>query len=220
VLDALAADGRSSSLQVCEHEPGDGGFTALAVHRAGGGRQVRRGDEILAGFAALRDGEGGLRIWPRTYRVVCSNGAMVASGGAEDILASAGSVTEAVRRSMSGERLSEACVAYRAGSAMDVADPRAFLSTVSGRPLEGGDVADVLREWRRARDGSLWGLVNAVTAMARDRGDVRARFRMERFAGRLALLASAPREGTGRAVRAARAADGRLQGAELSASMI
>lgn len=153
----------------------DGGHVALAfVHRTPA-RTVRVGDEILGGFAVLRAGDGELSIWPRVHRVICSNGAALFTGRATEALATTGGLNQALGFCLSPERLAEGCQLLQEAARTSAPDPVALLEAAVGR-----DLAERVWSRREEHDASVFGVLNALTAHARERPEFVQRLELER----------------------------------------
>ena len=176
-------------LLACEYEPGPHGFLTLAASTAslpGHGLEVLPGDRMQIGFAAMRSGEAPVRVWPRLLREVCFNGSLVSTG---EFVSHEGEdgIGEAIERCFSPVTYEPVLQEVRRMQATAVVDPRDELQRI--------DPAIMQRYWERiARrfhedgDDSEYGLMNAVTATAREIPDWRDRLDLEEFAGRMARL--------------------------------
>lgn len=152
----------------------DDAWTAIAVLDQLQHADVRRGDGVCAGFLAQRD-EQGLAVYPRVFRQVCSNGAIAARVIQVDVRAAGAGVGEAVALCLSGETFSSVLKSLRAAAALPVDDQLGLLAR-SGLDVD----PRVVLGAREERDGTVWGLVNALTALARRAPDLRERVRLER----------------------------------------
>ena len=132
-----------------------------------------------------------MRAWPRLYREVCANGSLVCVEELERHEGAAG-IGEAVERFLAPALYGPAVQPLREARATTVSDPRESLDEL--QRIE--DRHDLVRAYferfvRRFvgdEDYSLYGLMNAVTATARDVDDWPERLDLEELAGRLALL--------------------------------
>jgi len=178
-------------LLACEYEPGPSGFLTLAASAAGRRVQAFPGDRMQLGFAAMRDGETAVKLWPRLLREVCRNGSLVSIGRFVHHEGEAG-IGEAVDRCFSTATYEPALQDLQTMRATSVEDPRAYLDELQrihdGSALLRRYEERIMRRFRDDGDGSGYGLMNAVTATAREVTDWRDRLDLEEFAGRMARL--------------------------------
>ena len=73
----MVSDGLVLRLLACDYEPGPDGFLTLAASAPRIRLEVLTGDWMQVGFAAMREGAGPVRAWPRLLREVCANGSLV-----------------------------------------------------------------------------------------------------------------------------------------------
>jgi len=176
-IEALRGRGRTITLLACEYEPGPGGFLAVAGTDLALGRSIRLGDEVCAGFAALRDTNGELEVWPRIYRLVCTNGELMFSRSGRGVLHEAGSPRRAVERCLDPALLAGAAEACRRAAREPIEDPLLFLAGIRDAELR----EEILENFERARDRTRWGVANAITAAARRAPDFRRRLEIEKI---------------------------------------
>jgi hypothetical protein len=182
-------------LDFCEFRSGPGGWLGLAATDQGTGRTVRRGDLVSAGFGALHDRDGTLHVWPRIYRMVCANGAIVEAGVGETRVSEPETVAEHVREALEPEVFDKTSRLLRSAASIPIDDPAEVLARA--RALT--PVPVVLSEWGVDGDRTAWSLVNIVTANARNESSAPRRFELEKDAGRIleVALAMAPGEPVG-----------------------
>jgi len=189
-------------LLACEFRPGPDGFLAIAATSPSLCAEVRRGDQVMAGFAALRDREQPLRVVSRIFREVCANGSIVSTR--EEQLEGAASLTvpQRVRQCFERDRFLASVAVLRQAAAESVADPEEMMERMSDEMMRlgrrGPEFYELMKEvsaarWREEEDRTLYGLLNAVTATARDLPDFRDRLDLEELGGALARLAPGPR---------------------------
>jgi hypothetical protein len=161
-------------------------------------REVRPGDMVQGGVA-LRAVAGEILVHPYVFRQVCRNGAIIAQSlesrrlervedpsGAEgaDVLAEVG---ETVRACCAEEAFAD--VASRMESATRTMADQALeaMALLSRMPhLVAADlIPDVLERFGTAGDRSAFGVVNAVTSLARDTPDQQRRWDLEELGGLL-----------------------------------
>lgn len=172
-------------------------FVAVAGTWSQRGRAVKRGDLLCAGFALFGEDGEVPRLLPRIYRVVCANGALVPLGNHADLLAQGMTVRQALEMCCRRAPLADFTRVAAQLTRLPIDDPTGVLwqhpIDPAVRPRQ------VLDEFRRGGDRTAWGLVNAITAMARELADLRLRLRVEEQAGELAwLLANSPLAGATR----------------------
>lgn len=206
-MESLKRRGLGVRLLACEHEEGPDGFLTIAASAPDLKLEVLPGDWMQVGFAVMRDGSGPVRAWPRLLREVCANGSLVCVGELERHEGAEGT-GEAIERFLDPARYEAAVEAFRAARATAVPDPREYLDEMG---WIGSEDLIALRRQQRAEfeaytaelearlpeievrfeeegDGSLYGLVNALTATARDVDDWPERLALEELAGSLAVL--------------------------------
>lgn len=174
-------------LEGLEFDP-ESGAIALTMTDRSLSRDVRAGDDVVAGFAAARSPEGELRMWPRLYRLMCANGAILFIGTGRGEAVEAWNVASRVE-GLLGDRPFEAAtglLVQAARSPLD--DPLRMLARARARTP-----ADVVaRAWPRTDDHTVYGLVNVVTAHARGEPDAARRFDLEKDAGRILQAVASP----------------------------
>jgi len=182
---------------------------------AGGGRlflrailpelagEVRRGDRFQGGVA-LRTRESEVLVHPYTFRLVCGNGAILAwavdtrrvarveaGSPSEEVLSVTEDVREAVRACCLPQAFQEGLAGMRSALEAEADQVLALLSMLlESGGMEGG-IAEILfrqieARFRRAEDRSRYGLMNAVTSVARDTSDPGRRWNLEELGGAIA----------------------------------
>lgn len=157
----------------------------LATHM----REVRRGDEVCAGFTVIRASDSAPHVLPRIYRPICTNGAVAFShDGAA--CTQGGSLAEQVDAVLDPRVFEPSIARLQRAAATPIRDLAAFVARARLRtPLP-----ELLAALRDEHDDSLWGLINAATAAARRERDWRRRLDREQDAERiLAALETEPR---------------------------
>lgn len=169
---------------------------------------VRPGDRVRAGIALRASGRQVL-VHPYTFRQVCSNGAILAQAvqtrrieRVEDLdLPWLGEerleeVREAVRVCAAPEVFFTASQQMRSAAELEadqVIMAMTFRITHSPRRIASGLVTQILSRFSDDQDRSAFGLMNAITATARDTRDPDLRWRLEELGGGvLARLPKAP----------------------------
>jgi hypothetical protein len=159
-------------------------------------REVRKADGVQGGVA-LRAGEREVWVHPYVFRLVCRNGAIMAQAiqsrqveiseftspeeAAED-------VRRAVRACCAEEAFSLAAEQMRSAREVQVDAALNLLPLVSRMPSGAGGrfVRDIMDRFFREGDPSRFGLMNAVTSVARDTADPEVRWRLEELGGGIA----------------------------------
>jgi hypothetical protein len=156
-------------------------------------REVRAGDKLQAGVA-LRATDREVRVHPYVFRQVCRNGAIVAHALQSrhvraDALANReeadAAVSEAVRVCCEDEAFTEASGDMNAARDK-VADVTLNLLPVLSRlrPELGTQIFSMIVErFFDGEDASRYGLMNAVTSVARDTADPEVRWDLEELGG-------------------------------------
>lgn len=184
----------------------EGAGEAFARSRLPWTREVGRRDRVFGGVA-LCAGPEALCVRPYIFRVVCKNGAVMARameaatierGGAPDEEAD---LREAIR--VCG---SEAAFVEAAGKMEGARDIRAdvqlnLMLYLTRHPFAAPWVREILRRFMAEGDRSGFGLLNAVTSVARDRREPRARWDLEELGGEIAYLCAAAKAKPRRAAR-------------------
>ena len=187
-------------LLACEYEPGPEGFIAIAGTSPSISAEVREHDPVMAGFVALRDRERPVQVMSRIFRVVCENGSIV-STHEQEIEATGFTVEERVQRCFERDRFVRAVELLRRAAGQELPEPTEMLDEMWHMVRQGPEVAAQIAEayqelvighWHEANDPTVYGLLNAVTATARDLPDFRARLDLEGLGGSLARLVPGP----------------------------
>ncbi len=182
-----------------------------------GTREVLPKDKMQPGVA-LRATPEEIWVHPYVFRQICSNGAIlahavqsrqiedVASLGPEHVLCS---LREAVRACGDEETFVAPFQAIRSASEQK-ADLALNLMAMLSRLSNGPSAAHIIDRFLKDADRSRFGLMNAVTAWARDTRDPEVRWRLEEIGGAIGAELPPATQGRGRAARA-----GRLVGSEV-----
>lgn len=172
--------------------------------------EVRPRDRVKGGVAVMA-GDLNISVHPYTYREVCRNGAIMASAiethsiervgmdapsdVVEEVLSE---VREVVRQCSAPDVFSKVSDRLRS-AAQTQADLAIHLIPLLSRLSQGlsaGIVSRIVARFTREGDDSVFGLVNAVTRVARDERDPNVRWRLEELGGGIpSLLRPAPRPG-------------------------
>ncbi|HEY7119323.1 MAG TPA: hypothetical protein VH475_22220 [Tepidisphaeraceae bacterium] len=178
-----------------------------------GEREVRSGDALRGGVAMMAD-EREIRLHPYVFRVVCSNGAIMAHAietrrieiptMPSEVEYVASTLREAVRACGSPGTFARSTGEIRSAVEADVDMALAMMPMLSRLgDLAGADaIGIIMRRYLEGADRSRFGLMNAVTSVARDTRDPESRWRLEELGGGIpsALEPVAPRRTGGAAM--------------------
>jgi hypothetical protein len=181
-----------------QHSVFDRGEVHVDVFAPEIAREVEAGDYVYAGFTLAHDPgvytEAGVRI----YRVACRNGVFVDSADGQRLAFEGGrppfrwkaKLGRVVAQSFDGGCLGEETRRLRRALREILPTPYEFLLNLRAQGLITDEEQEAIqREFRRADDATVYGLVNAVTRIAhlhRERSDWRRALLMERLGGEIA----------------------------------
>jgi hypothetical protein len=166
-------------------------------------REVGPGDVLNAGVA-LRAVGPIVSVHPYVYRRVCSNGAIAAqvTGTREILRAEFVTATEFVAAAIDEIRLTvrqcaEPAVFEKAASGMGLARNVLAEAMISALPIleripedhREHIIAMLAREFDSANDRSYYGVMNAITAVAKETSDPETKWQLEAFGGSIPALA-------------------------------
>jgi hypothetical protein len=166
-------------------------------------REVSPGDALQAGVA-LRAVGPIVSVHPYIYRKVCSNGAISAqvTGTRQIQRVEFASATEFVAAAIDEIRLTVRQCAHhdvfeKAATGMGRARNVLAEAMISALPIleripadHREHIIDMLgREFENANDGTYYGVMNAITAVARETSDPETKWRLEEFGGSIPALA-------------------------------
>jgi hypothetical protein len=160
-----------------------------------GVREVSRGDRLQGGVA-LRASDEEILVHPYVFRQVCTNGAIRAHAietrhlAREEFLEFGGAdVAEALReavRTCCAPEVFAAGVGEMRSARLADADLALALMPLAARvpPAVAAEIlGSVTKRYHAGRDRSRFGLMNAVTSLARDTRDPELRWRLEELGG-------------------------------------
>jgi hypothetical protein len=160
-----------------------------------GVREVSKGDRLQGGVA-LRASDQEILVHPYVFRQVCTNGAIRAHAIETRHLVreefsefSGGGVAEALReavRTCCAPEVFAAGVGEMRSAQLADADMALALMPLAARvpPAVAAEIlGSVTRRFQAGRDRSRFGLMNAVTSLARDTRDPELRWRLEELGG-------------------------------------
>jgi hypothetical protein len=166
-------------------------------------RDVRRNDTMQCGIA-LRAREDVICVHPYLFRLVCANGAITAHAvqsrrienfGALPVAEAETTLLAALRECGSKEAFVGGMDAVRSALDIEADAVLTLMPFLSQMPAaaQGRLLMDMLDNLHAERDMSGFGLMNAITATARDTDDPDLRWNLEEFGGGIpALLLSQP----------------------------
>jgi hypothetical protein len=181
-----------------EHAVWSDGEFHVTAHAPGIASEVAVGDYVYAGFFLAHAPEGMTEAGVRVYRVACRNGALADEVEGQRIeFPSAQPPAEwsrrlgaVVARSFDGRCLDEQTGRFRVALEEMLSSPYECLLHLRAQGLITDDEqASIQREFDRAGDATLYGLVNAVTRLAhshRSNADWRRALAVERLGGEIA----------------------------------
>lgn len=159
--------------------------------------KVRPGDGLQGGVA-LKATAGEVCLYPYVFRLVCSNGAIIACTVGEWSVADPGlqepeavlqSIREGVRMCSAEDVFMENVDRIRSASqqqidlALNLLPVHSRLSALNARQL----FSQILERFFLERESTQFGLANAVTALARDTTDPELRWNLEELGGEIAI---------------------------------
>ncbi|HEV3080475.1 MAG TPA: hypothetical protein VGY66_11875 [Gemmataceae bacterium] len=175
--------------------------------------EVRPRDRLQGGVA-LRVVEAEILVVPYVFRQVCRNGAIMAQAletrGIERVESSLGSqaeeevlaeVSAAVQTCGSQEAFANALEPMRSASTQEVDLALNLMPLLTRLPKETAAqmLGHILTRYHSDQDRSRYGLMNAVTSLARDTRDPNLRWHLEELGGGIAaLLPPVPKPDSGR----------------------
>jgi hypothetical protein len=165
------------------------------------GGEVTPGDRVRGGIA-LHAGDGNAGVYPYLYRLVCRNGAIMAlalgvkrvewSEWADPAVVEA-EVREEVCTCAAPDVAEAGLDRMRGARARAVDNALTLLSMFDIDQLPGRFLDEILDRFADEGDGTEFGLMNAVTATARDVPDHALRWQLEKLGGAIAAGRSGPR---------------------------
>jgi len=173
-------------------------FIARAVLDAD--TEIRRGDSVRAGVA-VRAAASEILVYPYIFREVCSNGAIVAHAlesrrlertestevflPTYDIAVTLTDLRDAIRACASGEVFATAADEMRSASETDADIALHLLPALARMPrhMVALVLPQIFQRFSTGGDRSAFGLLNAVTSVARDTRDPETRWSLEELGG-------------------------------------
>jgi hypothetical protein len=165
-----------------------------------------KSNDRLQGGVAIRATEGEIWVHPYVFRQVCQNGAIIAHAAESRHLESAdysfdpdeamvAALREAVRASCSQEAFSTAADEMRSAVHSEVDIALTLMPMLSRLPADFAPemLNTILDRFVKGRDNSRFGLLNAVTSVARDTSDPEVRWQLETIGGDLPSALNEPK---------------------------
>jgi hypothetical protein len=188
LLDAFSEEVAGAGGTVSDAYQDDGRLFARAVLPTP--REVAPGDKLQGGVA-MRATEQDVRVHPYVFRQVCRNGAISAQAiqtriiEREDAFDVLPQVRDAVRECCCDEAFALATSQMRAARDAEADLTLNLMPMLSKLPRAHAAriVQDILAHFHRDKDRSRYGLMNAVTATARQSRDPDVRWRLEELGG-------------------------------------
>jgi hypothetical protein len=159
--------------------------------------EVRPKDIVEAGIAVRTVGQQ-IDVCPYLFRQVCRNGAIMPQlaeiqhvervdldAPSETIEAVYEQLREAVRACSAAEVFATAAQQLRAAAIRDIGSDffQLLLLSSVGRMIPAGRQTEIMRRFIEAADQTAFGLMNAVTSVARDEKNPETRWRLEELGG-------------------------------------
>jgi len=177
-----------------------------------GEKEVERRDRVQGGVAVRATAED---IWvhPYVFRQVCSNGAIRAHAietreirradfSTEEQAGVACALREAIRACSCDEAFAHGAAEMRSARGSSKIDLALTMMPLWARLAQGAEsrtvISFIIDRFFADRDRSRFGLMNAVTSVARDTRDPEVRWRLEEFGGGIAAVVAKPKLGPAR----------------------
>jgi hypothetical protein len=156
-------------------------------------REVRTADQVQGGVA-VRASDREAWVHPYLFRLVCRNGAIIAHAVQTRYIAgdefatteeAAAAVRAAVRACCDVDAFTAAAEEMRSAREVEADLALNLLPLLSSLPTEAGSpvVRAIMERFFQEADRSRFGLMNAVTSVARDTPDPELRWRLEELGG-------------------------------------
>jgi hypothetical protein len=178
-----------------------------------GEKEIQPGDRVQGGVAVRATSD---EIWvhPYLFREVCSNGAIRAHAietreirrldfSTDEQAEVAGALCEAIRACCCDEAFAHGAADMRSARESSEVDVALSMMPLFARLAQGAGskavISFIIDRFFADRDKSRFGLMNAVTSVARDTRDPEVRWRLEEFGGGIAAVVANPNRGPARA---------------------
>lgn len=156
---------------------------------------VGMGDRVRGGVA-LRMANDQLNVCPYIFRIVCRNGAVFVQAfhtwterhiSRRDPVELVNALRDAVRSCGSGAAFAAGGKAMRESRLSEANDPAQLLRSVQSRRIAEATLAAIIDRHMVFGDMTRFGLMNAITSLARDTRDPALAWRLEDLGGRVAM---------------------------------
>jgi hypothetical protein len=169
-------------------------------------KEVQRGDRVQGGVA-VRATEEAIWVHPYVFRQVCKNGAIRAHAietrkiqrvdfSTEEQAEVACALHEAIRACCSHEAFAQGAAEMRSARRSSEVDLALTMMPTWARMAQGAEsrnlMSAIIDRFFTDQDKSRFGLMNAVTSVARDTRDPEVRWRLEEFGGGIAVVVREP----------------------------
>jgi hypothetical protein len=162
--------------------------------------EIRPGDRVRGGVA-VHAGGSCIEVYPYTFRLICSNGAIAAQAlegmrlervqGTDvvapsyDVAVVSSELRLAVRTCAAPTAFASTTRQMRAATETEADVALNLMPFLASQPPAMAQrwLARILRQFALAGDGSVFGMMNAVTAVARDVRDEKIRWHLEALGG-------------------------------------
>jgi hypothetical protein len=175
-------------------------------------KEIQPGDRVQGGIA-LRATSEDIWVHPYVFRQVCKNGAIRAHAietrtirrvdfAIDEQAVVADALCDAIRASCCDEAFAHGAAEMRSARESAEVDLALTMMPLFARLAQGAETKAVMNvimdRFFADRDKSRFGLMNAVTSVARDTRDPEVRWRLEEFGGGIAAAITKPKLGPAR----------------------
>ncbi len=177
-----------------------------------GEKEVARRDRVQGGVA-VRATEDDIWVHPYVFRRICKNGAIRAHAietreirrfdfSTEEQAEVASALCEAIRACCCDEAFARGAAEMRSARESSQVDLALTMMPLFARFAQGSESRSVISlifdRFLAGQDKSRFGVMNAVTSVARDTRDPEVRWRLEEFGGGIAAVVTKPKRGPDR----------------------
>ncbi len=175
-------------------------------------QEVARRDRVQGGVA-VRATEDDICVHPYVFRQICQNGAIRAHAietreirrvdfSTEEQAEVASALCAAIRACCGDEAFARGAAEMRSARESSQVDLALTMMPLLARFAQGAESSTVISlimdRFLGGRDKSRFGLLNAVTSVARDTRDPEVRWQLEEFGGGIAAVVAQPKPGPAR----------------------
>jgi hypothetical protein len=195
ILEAFTEEISAREGKVIEsfHQPGQLFVRSVLPHA----EEIRAGDKVQSGVA-LRATDTAAWVYPYVFRLVCKNGAIMAHAaeGREipnlesvPVFEAASLVREAVESCCEKNAFAAAAEQMRTAAQQPIDAVLSMMPLLSRMSSLSPELArQIFKRFFHENDRTRYGLMNAVTAVARDTREHSMRWRIEELGGQIAFL--------------------------------